>query len=673
MHIVLVGAELEENLAIRSLQAAVEQAGHAVDVVAFDHRRQLEVAARRVAESGAKLVGLSMVFTARAREFAELAQRVRALGFAGRVVAGGHFAAFHAEQLLRDVPALDCIAVGEGELILGQLATNTDLAEIRGLVWRATDGVVHRNALAAKPNLDLLPAPRHREPFDDFLGLPIANVLGSRGCTHHCSFCSISAWHRLTGGPRHRERSPGHLAAEMAMLYRRGVRVFNFHDDNFLATGRRATLQRLDELEWELRRREVGRIAFAIKARPDRVDPVVFARLVRLGLFRVFLGIEAGTEASLLALGRRQTLADNVDALATVNRLDIHACFNLLVLNPDSTLEDFLGNVDFLARHADNPTNFCRTEIYAGTPLQERLAGSGRLHGDYWGYDYTIADARAQLAFEIVYPVFAERNYGLGGLHHQTMAVDYEQQLLNHFYGSPRGVREQVKAFVRSVNRDTADTLREVGEGIGAGSITRTNARGIAQALTRRVREANRRLGAEAAVLRAELARAAAAQRGARRGLIDHPWVRTAAAAGLATTIGASAAACRTPHMTEMAPQPTEPRDPSGPRDPGEPSWPEDDVGPDAGPLPTTPTDDDEPGFDDDPYYSEMAPEPMLDPEALPADPAPGPPPTEPAPVRPPEPPSHWAEMVPSRMPAPTLEPSVDDDAPAPARRGKPA
>jgi len=42
----------------------------------------------------------------------------------------------------------------------------------------------------------------------------------------------------------------------------------------------------------------------------------------------------------------------------------------MLLLNPDSTLEDFRANVAFLRGHCGNPMNFCRTEIYAGTPLE---------------------------------------------------------------------------------------------------------------------------------------------------------------------------------------------------------------------------------------------------------------------------------------------------------------
>jgi radical SAM superfamily enzyme len=288
-------------------------------------------------------------------------------------------------------------------------------------------------------------------------------MLSSRGCSHACAFCSIVAWHRFCGGPRHRVRDVDDVAEEMATLYADGVRIFNFHDDNFLLRDHATAMARVLALRDALAARRVGRIAFAIKARPDEVDEELFGLLQSMGLFRVFLGIEAGTAESLRALGRGQTLGENERAIEVVNALGLHMCFNLLLLNPDSTLEDMAANVAFLRRRPDNPMNFCRTEIYAGTPLERRLRREGRLLGDYFGYDYRIADARAELACSLMYEVFRPRNYG-DCLHHKVMDVDYENTLLNHFFPQPRCTQlgARAKTFIRRANHNTCDYLDEV-------------------------------------------------------------------------------------------------------------------------------------------------------------------------------------------------------------------
>jgi hypothetical protein len=481
MHVVLVGAELEENLSLRYLRGALERDGHTTAQVSFDRADDLERAAREIVLSAAAIAGFSMVFTHRAREFARLIARCRELGFKGTTLAGGHFAAFHAEQLLGDLPALDAVAIGEGERILCELARCGGVpASVDGLVWRDASGLERNPPARPEQDLDTLAWPTRERPFDDYLGLPIVNMLGSRGCTHACAFCSISAWHALCGGARHREREASAIVAEMACLWREGVRLFNFHDDNFLGRNRGRNLARALELREELARQGVGKIGFQIKARPDAIDPELFALLRSMGLFRVFLGIEAGTEASLINLGRGQRLQDNVRALEILNGLDLHVAFNLLVLNPESTLDDFAGNVAFLRGHLANPMNFCRTEIYAGTPLERRLRREHRLRGDYWGLEYVIADARAQRAFELVREAFWERNFGADPVHYLSGRVDYLHQLRADFFGTTAELKADAKQFVRTVNENSVGYLDEIVAAIEAGQATDAFARDLA-------------------------------------------------------------------------------------------------------------------------------------------------------------------------------------------------
>ena len=515
MRIALLGAECEENLALRYIRSMLEKHGHVVCQIKFNHAREMESAACQLAQSGASLAGFSMVFTYRAAEFAQLARRSRELGFQGHLVAGGHFAAFNAEALLRDVPAFDSIAVGEGEMLMCDLAVNIHrLNKVRGLIWRDSAGGIHCNAPATKPaQLDSLPFPTRLNPPDTYIGLPIANILASRGCTHSCDFCSISAWHKLCGGARFRLRDPESIAAELADLYDRGYRIFNFHDDNFFLQDKRRTIERFWRLRGELQSRGVGQIAFAIKSRSDTVDEEVFASLKEWGLFRVFLGIEAGSVESLERLGRKQTLDDNQRAIDIVNKLGIHACFNLLLLNPDSTLEDFQTNVAFLRAHARNPMNFCRTEIYAGTPLESYMRREGRLMGDYWGYSYRIRDPRAQTVFEMMYACLQGRHYGDDCVNHLTMRVDYERQLLEHFWSCTSSLHQQVKDFICRVNLNSCDHLEAIAESADAGFISHKKLDSFVNRLAVQVRRDNQRFTGEGLRLLDEIANASRPQK----------------------------------------------------------------------------------------------------------------------------------------------------------------
>ena len=127
-----------------------------------------------------------------------------------------------------------------------------------------------------------------------------------------------------------------------------------------------------------------------------------------------------------------------------MNRLDLHACFNLLLLNPDSTLEDFRANVAFLRamRQPDELLphgNLCRHA--AGT----EAAAGGPVAGGLLGLRYRIRDERAQEAFEMMYVGLAGRHFGDNCVHHLTMRVDFERQVLQPLLGLPRAVAPRAK------------------------------------------------------------------------------------------------------------------------------------------------------------------------------------------------------------------------------------
>lgn len=60
MHVVLVGAEFEENLAVRYLRGALEHEGHPVTSLVFNEASEIERVAREIVAAGAPLTGLSI-------------------------------------------------------------------------------------------------------------------------------------------------------------------------------------------------------------------------------------------------------------------------------------------------------------------------------------------------------------------------------------------------------------------------------------------------------------------------------------------------------------------------------------------------------------------------------------------------------------------------------------
>lgn len=274
-----------------------------------------------------------------------------------------------------------------------------DYSRVPGLCFRRSDGTVQMNPSAGNPeNLDDLQFPR-RTKYHKYFDKPIASLLTSRGCWRDCAFCSINAWYKKGGGRKFRVRSIENVVAEMKQLYfGAGVRIFNMQDDNFFLPKREEALRRFVALRDGLASEGVTGIAIAVKARPDSIHEDAIRVLDDLGLFRVFLGVENASASGLRNLNRKCSIDQVRNALRILNDFDIHIAYNILMFEPDTTMDDILVNLRFMERNIENPFNFCRAEAYAGTGLERKLLAEGRLLGDYFGLDYRLKDLHCEAA-----------------------------------------------------------------------------------------------------------------------------------------------------------------------------------------------------------------------------------------------------------------------------------
>ncbi len=472
MKIALIGAELEENLGLRYITSSLELHGHEVQIIPFNVESDIQQAVHSTREFQPEIAGLSIVFTGRAREFCRLAEALRASGYSGHIIAGGHFASLNCRQLLTEFLAFDSVALGEGEEVMCHLATSlNDLAQVHGLCYRRPDGSILTNPSTGNPDrLDDLPFPK-RSTFHDYFGKPIASIVTSRGCWRDCAFCSINAWYKQGGGKKFRIRSVGNILEELKLLYfNHGIRIFNFQDDNFFLPNPQKAVQRFEAIRDGLHEAGIEKIAIAVKARPDSIRRESIKVLDELGLFRVFLGVENASQRGLDNLNRMSTVTEVLNALEILNEFDIHIAYNLLMFEPDTVLDDILINLRFMERHIENPFNFCRAEAYAGTGLEKKLRAEGRLLGDYFGFDYRLKDPRSEAFHQIANYAFFNRNFSDYGLHYFNMQVDFYFQLLKRFHPQllTQALRSTVRTFIKYTNLDTYECLSQIYDFVAA-------------------------------------------------------------------------------------------------------------------------------------------------------------------------------------------------------------
>ncbi|MCB1056268.1 MAG: cobalamin-dependent protein, partial [Acidobacteria bacterium] len=162
----IIGLEMitfVEPLGLECVAGALEVAGHRCQILDL----RLEDADQAMSKLRAfepQIVGLQCNFTTERYRALRLAQRVKEQLPEVMVVIGGHDASRDPEWFVH--PAVDVVAVGDGEEILPALATAVDrgqpLDSVPGLMLVTPDGPVHTGHAPARSELDDLPMPaRH--------------------------------------------------------------------------------------------------------------------------------------------------------------------------------------------------------------------------------------------------------------------------------------------------------------------------------------------------------------------------------------------------------------------------------------------------------------------------------------------------------------------------------
>ncbi len=476
MRVLLIGADFEENLGLGMIAAAAEAAGHTVAVLAFNQPSEAAQVVRRALEAKPDVIGLGVQFQHRAHEFLALSARLRAVGFAGHVTAGGQYPTLAWEASLAPAYGLDSVVLHDGEVtfaaLLAALRDGAPWTDIAGLAHRDASGTPVRSAgRRLEEDLDVLPFARRYRAHTKHLGVPFIPIMGSRGCWGACTYCSITSFYRDArdhgGGRTVRLRSPENVAQEMAVLWHAsgGDAIFCFHDDNFLLPKPAATLARVRAMRAALDGHGVGRAGLVGKCRPETVTPELARELRALGLLRLYVGVENASEHGAGDLNRGTQWKAVDAALDACREAGIFVCYNLLVFEPRSTLADVRENVRFMRAHAEHPVNFCRAEPYHGTPLQLDLRTRGTLSGSHLGWDYRLDDPRVEALFRVTSAAFRQRNFDPDGVANRYMGLGYSMKILEFFYDDPEGrlpaLDRRARALTRGIVAETADFLDE--------------------------------------------------------------------------------------------------------------------------------------------------------------------------------------------------------------------
>ncbi|WP_407520166.1 B12-binding domain-containing radical SAM protein [Methylobacterium oryzisoli] len=246
------------------------------------------------------LVGLSIVNRQQILPGLALARRLKARGH--RVVIGGTvFTKFVGPLLARPeffAHFADGLVAYEGETailaLVEALRDGRDLAEVPNLLSVA-DGRVRMGPTRVE-DVDALPTPDFAGlPLGDYLAPePVLPILVGKGCYfNECKFCDIPFINHVSRKP-YRVRTTQRIVEDILTLNERtGCRHFVFTDEALPPR----LLERLAEALEPYRDRDLSFVGYARFERGFTRE--VCAKIARMGLRKIFFGLESGDQATL--------------------------------------------------------------------------------------------------------------------------------------------------------------------------------------------------------------------------------------------------------------------------------------------------------------------------------------------------------------------------------------
>jgi len=295
----------------------------------------------------------------------------------------------HATALARDimawVPQVDVIGLGEYDETIADLVSHLDdLTKVRGIVFRQDGEVVETEPRDLIKDLDGLPFPawdlvdihRYWESMFPKTRRPVATLMTSRGCNHHCSFClypQVLFRHKL------RLRNLDRVLDEIEWLKQRfGARFFYFEDDNFTASWRR-----VEEFSHRLFQRNLH-ISWGCLSRTDRVTEERLRLMRDSGCFLIKYGVESGVQTTLDAMDKKKALEETLHAFAVTKKVGILAHATVMIGTPYETRASIRETRKFVRKLGPDSAQFSICTPLPGTRFWDECMTHGWLTYDRW-------------------------------------------------------------------------------------------------------------------------------------------------------------------------------------------------------------------------------------------------------------------------------------------------
>lgn len=205
-----------------------------------------------------------------------------------------------------------------------------------------------------------------------FRGKKFARIVGSRGCTFSCSFCSPSVFWRdpLTGRPTRRLRNPRRIADEVESLYKKGYKAFYFDDPTFPFKSYPEFYKTFID---EIRQRNL-KINWAAPTRYDELAEEILEELAESGFTYTYFGLETCQAEDLCKMGKATDVGQCLELIKWCNQVGIHCDVSYQIGLPGQGWDKMIKSIQWLEEHGlQKRSFFSLAAVWPETPLAKEF------------------------------------------------------------------------------------------------------------------------------------------------------------------------------------------------------------------------------------------------------------------------------------------------------------
>lgn len=289
-----------------------------------------------------------------------------------KIMVGGPHATYFHNKVLKDCPAIDIVIRHEFDTKIAGVVSNLDkLQKVNGITFRIGDEIIDNGDGEVCEDLDTVPFPdRDTIPWQWYLEAwysrqPFMNMMTSRGCPYHCTFC---LWPQIMYGHKQRFRSLDNVFAEIKQLIGLyGLREINIDDGTF-TTNKRRVIEFCRRL-----RKEKIRLIWTCNGRVDTLDDEMLAEMKKSGCKMIRLGVESGSQEVLDRIRKGLTLAQIEEGVRRVKKSGIQALGGFMFGFPYDSRKSVEQTIAFAKKLSPDQVQFSICMCYPGTSLYEYI------------------------------------------------------------------------------------------------------------------------------------------------------------------------------------------------------------------------------------------------------------------------------------------------------------